>query len=72
MANENNGKWRSRRFFVAILSIALMVGDKIYCVEKGLDIEWFTVFSKNIVLLALFGASFFTATDLMKQWKKKK
>jgi hypothetical protein len=67
-ANNGGSKWRSRRWATALLGIALVVADKIYCVERGLDIEWFKIFTEKVVLLALFGAGFITATNMMYMW----
>ena len=68
MAEPRNRKWRSRRLFVGLLGIGLVVADKIYCVESGLEVEWFEIFTGKVVLLALFAAGFLTATDLLNRW----
>jgi len=65
---EKSMKWKSRRWLAALIGITLVVADKIYCVEKGLDIEWFRIFTDRVVLLTLFGAGLLTATNLMNQW----
>ena len=54
-----------------MLGVALIVADKIYCVEKGLSIEWFEIFTKRTVTLILFGAGFLTATNLVYMWWQK-
>jgi len=70
MVRKGN-KWQSRRWISALLGVFLIIADKIYCVEKGLDIEWFKLFSNSIVLLLLFGAGFITATNMMHMWRNR-
>ena len=71
MAEKKNGKWKSRHWLAALIGIILVVADKVYCVERSLDIEWFKIFTDRVVILILFGAGFLTATNLMYTWQKK-
>ena len=54
-----------------MLGVVLVVADKVYCVERGLDIKWFEIFTNRVVLLILFGAGFLTATNMVYMWWQK-
>lgn len=47
-----------------------ITGWGVFCVYKGLDIEWFKTYSTDIVLLGFFAVSAIAATDVIDRWKK--
>ena len=53
----------------AILFLA-MTGWGIYCIEKGMDIEWFKTYVMGATLLGFFAIGAIAATDVIDRWKK--
>lgn len=67
---EKNKKWKSRRLVIASVAWGAITAFGIYCIEKGVGVEWFNNYTMATVLLALFGIGALTATDMMNRFKK--
>ena len=65
-----NNKKSWRRITMATVAFFAITAWGIFCVEKGLDIEWFKTYATTVMLLGFFGIGAIAATDFIDRVKK--
>ena len=60
-----------RRMTAATIAFIAITACGIYCIEKGVSIEWFKSYTMAVVLLAFFAIGAIAATDVIAELRGK-